>query len=90
MSLLKDMIPAPLAAPETPELRAARFRVLWSCAIACILTFFFAELRSLIGPYALAPLAGAYAYCAVQIPIWYNAKTTADDAHLMRVTSDEE
>ena len=53
MSDWRDMIPAPLAAPETAERRAARLRVIAGFVVFAVMVLFFASLRALIGSLAL-------------------------------------
>jgi hypothetical protein len=88
MSRWRDLVPAPLAAPETPDLRAARIRtIIGLCCLAAIMLFF-GELRAAGGPIALASLAAAATFVAVQGWQWISAKNAADNAWLMRGDND--
>ncbi|MEM6409968.1 MAG: hypothetical protein AAF683_00365 [Pseudomonadota bacterium] len=88
MSKLGDLIPVPLAAPETPELRRARFRVVLSCVCLGALFLFFGALRSSIGSFALPLLVSVATYAALQGWFWLKAKNEADDAWLFRERDD--
>ena len=48
MSSWRDLIPVPLAAPETSELRSARVRVIASCVVVAMALLFFGQLRHLV------------------------------------------
>ena len=82
MSDWRDMIPAPLAAPETAERRAARLRVIAGFVV------FAASLRALIGSLALPLLVATATFVAVQGWLWVQEKTAADDAWLFRDSDD--
>lgn len=88
MSKWQNLIPAPLAAPETREMKAARIRVLLGCVATAALIFFFAELRSACGFLALPMLASASVFTAVQGVFWLRTKNAADDAWLFRESDD--
>lgn len=88
MSRLRDLVPAPLAAPETPDLRAARMRtIIGLCCLAGVVLFF-SELRAAVGPITLASLTAVTTFVAVQGWQWISAKNAADDAWLMRGDND--
>ena len=88
MTSWRDMAPVPLAAPETKELRAARFRVIGACFVVAGALLFFSQLRQSIGFAALPILAAAFAFMAVQGWAWARLKNAADDAWLFRETDD--
>ena len=88
MSSWRDLIPVPLAAPETRELRGARFRVIASCIFCALALLFFGQLRQLIGSGALPILATAFTFMAVQGWAWAKLKNAADDAWLFREIDD--
>lgn len=84
----RDLVPAPLAAPESPELRAARLRVITGCVLVAGLLFFFAELRASIGSAALPLLVAVATFSLVQGIVWVKVKNAADDAWLFRDRDD--
>ncbi|MEL7519112.1 MAG: hypothetical protein AAFN48_09170 [Pseudomonadota bacterium] len=88
MSWLSDLMPVPLAAPETPELRRARYRTVGSCLLVAALVLFFGSLRSAIGLLALPLVVGAATFALVQGWLWLKAKNAADDAWLLREKDD--
>lgn len=88
MSLWRDLVPAPLAAPETPELRAARFRVILGLSVFAFIVLCFAPLRTLAGAAALPSLVASATFVLIQSWQWLRAKNAADDAWLMREHSD--
>lgn len=88
MSRLRDLVPAPLAAPETPDLRVARMRTIIGLCFLALMVLFFGELRAAVEPIALASLAAAATFVAVQGWQWISAKNAADDAWLMRGDND--
>lgn len=88
MSGWRDLIPAPLAAPETRERRAARFRVIAGCAVLAITILFFGPLRALVGSLALALVVAVGTYVGIQGWLWVREKNAADDAWLFRDSDD--
>ena len=88
MSSWRDLIPVPLAAPETAPLRSARFRVIGGCAVVAVIVLFFGPLHDLLGRLALALLGAAAAFAGVQGWLWVTAKNAADDAWLFRERDD--
>ncbi|MEL6621664.1 MAG: hypothetical protein AAFQ11_02175 [Pseudomonadota bacterium] len=88
MSWLSDLMPVPLAAPETPDLRRARYRTVGSCVLMAALVLFFGSLRSAIGALALPLFVAAATYALVQGWLWLKAKNAADDAWLFRERDD--
>lgn len=77
-------LPAPLAAPESVRLAAARRRVIGALLLLALTCLRTGELR------AISPLLPAVVglallvFLAVQIPLWLRAKLRADHAWLMR------
>lgn len=88
MSGFRDLILAPLAAPETPHLRAARMRVMLGFALLALIVLFFAPLRAAAGSAALAALVACATFVLIQAWQWLRAKNAADDAWLMREHGD--
>ena len=72
MNSWRNLVPAPLAAPETRALKAARLRTMTGLFLVAALVVSFGALRALSGIFALALFAGA----------------AADDAWLMRERDD--
>lgn len=79
---LKDLMPAPMAAPETPQLRGARLRIIAGLMLVAVIVAAWAPLHALIGFPIVAVLAGALGMLAVQVPIYLAVKAHADDAWL--------
>ena len=79
---LKDLLPAPMAAPETPQLRGARLRIIVCLMLVAVIVAAFAPLHALFGFPIIALLAGALGMLAVQVPIYLAIKAHADDAWL--------
>jgi len=88
MNGLSDLVPVPLAAPETAHLRAARLRVMLGFALLALIVLFFAPLRALAGSAALAALVACASFVLIQGWQWLRAKNAADDAWLMREKND--
>ena len=88
MTSWRDMTPVPLAAPQTRELRAARFRVIGACFVVAGALLFFGQLRQLSESAALPILAAAFTFIADQGWAWARLKNAADDAWLFRETDD--
>ncbi|MGB3796714.1 MAG: hypothetical protein WA957_10485 [Alteraurantiacibacter sp.] len=79
----KDMIPAPMAAPETEGLRSARLHVIVALALLAVVIAAWGPITSVIGVYALAIIGGLGTFLLIQIPLWIAAKNIADNHHLM-------
>lgn len=79
----KDMIPAPMAAPETQCLRTARLQIIAALALLAVVVAAWGPITSAIGVYALAIIGGLMTFLVVQIPLWIAAKNIADNHHLM-------
>ena len=59
MNSWRNLVPAPLAAPETRTLKAARLRTMTGLFLVAALVVSFGALRALTGIFALALFAGA-------------------------------
>ncbi len=79
---LRKRLPAPMAAPETPELRAARRRLIAGAGILAGLTLLWTPITRLIGGGAPALFAGLVVFLSIQGAFWFSAKNAADDAWL--------
>lgn len=88
MTSWRDLVPAPLAAPESKALKAARLRTIVGLFLLAELVLFFAPFRAVAGSLALALLAGLATFTLVQGWWWVRAKRSADDAWLMREMGD--
>jgi len=88
MSRIRDLVPAPLAAPETPHLRAARIRVMLGFALLALVVLFFAPICEAAGSAAPAALVACATFVLIQGWQWVRAKNAADDAWLMREQND--
>ncbi|VWX49847.1 hypothetical protein [Novosphingobium sp. 9U] len=78
----KDRLPAPMAAPETPQLRAARMRIIVGLALIAVIVGAWSQLYAAVGFPVLVLLAGAVGMLVVQVPIYLAVKAHADDAWL--------
>jgi hypothetical protein len=86
---LSDILPAPMAAPETPALRSMRLSLIAALALLGTITLFWRELLAVIGSWALALVAVLIIFMAGLGPLWLAAKCKADAAWLELVASDE-
>ena len=86
MNSWRNLVPAPLAAPETRALKAARLRTMTGLFLVAALVVSFGPLRALTGIFALALFATTFAL--LQGFLWVRAKNAADDAWLMRERDD--
>lgn len=84
---LDKHIPAPMAAPETAELRTARIRLIAALVALGAMTAFWPVIA---GPVALGVFVGLAVFIAVQGIFWVRAKNTADDDYLMSRITDED
>lgn len=80
---LKALLPAPMAAPESPGLRTARIRIIVGLVLIAVLVAAWGPLYAVVGFPLVALLAGAAGMLAVQVPIYLAVKSSADDAWLM-------
>ncbi|EJL24258.1 hypothetical protein [Novosphingobium sp. AP12] len=84
---LEKHMPAPMAAPETAALRAARVRLIVALVALGAMTAFWPVIA---GRVALGVFGGLAVFIAVQGIFWMRAKNTADDDYLMsRMTDDD-
>lgn len=83
MAGVEDLIPVPLAAPETRALRRARMRVIAAAGLLAAVCLFFAPFRELTGRFAVPAVLALVLFLVVQVPLWLRAKNRADDAFLM-------
>lgn len=88
MSWLSDMMPVPLAAPETAGLRRARYLTMGSCVLVTTFVLFFELLHAALGSFALPVLVAAATYSIVQGWFWIKTKNAADDVWLYRESDD--
>ena len=88
MNSWRNLVPAPLAAPETRALKAARLRTMTGLFLVAALVVSFGALRALTGIFALALFAGTTTFALVQGVLWVRAKNAADDAWLRRERDD--
>jgi hypothetical protein len=72
-----DMLRTPMAAPETPALKAMRLAILWSAIALAIAICALQPLRAVLGAGAGGALAGL-----VLAPVYVIAKNRADNAYL--------
>lgn len=81
---VKNMIPSPIAAPESDELKAARYHIILALSALAIILTFWSKINATIGHYAVAMVIGLAVYLLIKIPFWVMAKNKADNAYLMR------
>lgn len=84
---LAKHMPAPMAAPETAELRTARIRLIAALVALGAFTLFW---NAIAGRFALSLVVGLAVFILVQGIFWLRAKNAADDAYLMREVSGDE
>jgi hypothetical protein len=80
-------MPAPMAAPETAELRTARIRLIVALVVLGAMTLFW---TAIAGRVALGVFAGLAVFIVVQGIFWLRAKNTADDDYLMSQMTDDD
>lgn len=84
---LDKHMPAPMAAPETAELRTARIRLIVALVALGAMTAFWPAIAGRVAPGVVVGLA---VFIAVQGIFWMRAKKQADDDYLMsRMTDDD-
>ncbi|WP_159979284.1 MULTISPECIES: hypothetical protein [unclassified Novosphingobium] len=84
---LDKYMPAPMAAPETAELRTARVRLIVALVALGAMTAFW---PAIAGRVALGVVVGLAVFISIQGIFWMRAKNQADDDHLMsRMTDDD-
>lgn len=79
---LRKQLPAPMAAPETAELRGARRRLIAVACVLAVLTLFWTPIERLIGVGAPSLFVGLVVFLAIQGAFWLSAKNAADDTWL--------
>jgi hypothetical protein len=77
-----DMLRTPMAAPETPALKAMRLAILWSAIGLAIAICALQPLRAVLGAGAGGALAGLVLALVVLVPVYVIAKNRADNAFL--------
>ena len=77
-----DMLRTPMAAPETPALKAMRLAILWSAIGLAIAICALQPLRAVLGAGAGGALAGLVMALVVLVPVYVIAKNRADNAFL--------
>lgn len=77
-----DMLRTPMAAPETPALKAMRLAILWSAIGLAIAICALQPLRAVLGAGAGGALAGLVLALVVLVPVYVIAKNRADNAYL--------
>lgn len=76
-----DILRTPMAAPETPALKAMRLAILWS-AIGLAIAICALQPRAVLGAGAGGALAGLVLALVVLVPVYVIAKNRADNAFL--------
>ena len=82
MPLWLDMLKTPMAAPETPALKAMRLAIPWSAIGLAIAICALQPLRAVLGAGAGGALAGLVLALVVLVPVYVIAKNRADNAYL--------
>ena len=77
-----DWLKTPMAAPETPALKAMRLAILWSAIGLAIAICALQPLRAVLGAGAGGALAGLVLALVVLVPVYVIAKNRADNAFL--------
>jgi uncharacterized membrane protein len=77
-----DILRTPMAAPETPALKAMRLAILWSAIGLAIAICALQPLRAVLGAGAGGALAGLVLALVVLVPVYVIAKNRADNAYL--------
>ena len=77
-----DILRTPMAAPETPALKAMRLAILWSAIGLAIAICALQPLRAVLGAGAGGALAGLVLALVVLGPVYVIAKNRADNAFL--------
>lgn len=86
---LRSRTPVPLAAPELPELRQARRRIIVALCLMALLCVDWSSFAKSHPHGSLAAMAGIGVFLMLQIPLWMQAKARADDAWLLREGTDD-
>ena len=77
-----DILRTPMAAPETPALKAMRLAILWSAIGLAIAICALQPLRAVLGAGAGGALAGLVLALVVLVPVYVIAKNRADNCLL--------
>lgn len=77
-----EMLRTPMAAPETPVLKAMRLTILGCVSLLAMTILALAPLRSAIGVGAGGIAAGLLAALVILVPVYATSKNRADDAYL--------
>ena len=77
-----DILRTPMAAPETPALKAMRLAILWSAIGLAIAICALQPLRAVLGAGAGGALAGLVLALVVLVQVYVIAKNRADNAFL--------
>lgn len=80
---IRNMMPVPMAAPETVPLRNARRRLIAALCVLALMAFFWGPLAQRFGAFAFAVFVSVGAFCLVQGLMWISVKNAADDEFLM-------
>lgn len=78
----KNLLPVPMAAPESMQLRKARRRIIFALGFVACIVWAWKPLHAAIGFPIVAVLVGVLGMLAVQVPIWLMVKAQTDDAWL--------
>lgn len=90
MLTVLDWLTTPLAAPETPALKAMRLAIMAMNSAIVVSLVALAPLRAAIGIGAGAVVAGLLLILAVLVPVYLIMKTRADDTHLAALLGETE
>lgn len=82
MLTLLDVLRTPMAAPETRGIKRMRMTILVLCSALVVSIAEIDPLRAVIGIGAGAVVGGLLIVLVVLVPVYFVAKTRADDAHL--------
>lgn len=82
MLTLLDVLRTPMAAPETRSIKLMRMTILVLCSALVGSIAAIDPLRAVIGIGAGAVVGGLLLVLLVLVPVYFVAKTRADDAHL--------
>lgn len=85
-----DMLRTPMAAPETPRLKAMRLTILVCAALLVVTIVSLAPLRSVIGNGAGGIAALLIGVLAILVPVYATTKNRADNAYLDQLVAARE
>lgn len=86
---LRELVPVPMAAPETPELRRMRYWMLLLLVALASLLSTFAFWVSHVGICAVALVVGLSVALLIKVPVYFTIKERADKAWLEEQRSDD-